>query len=158
MRAFTRIATTAVLAGGLTVFGVGAAFADPPDEVTDTVDEVTEGVDTEVVDDVTGELEGLSPEAEALLEDPQVQEILANEDAVELLSDPDALEVLQALLELEDPLGALEALDLPVSTDDVTGELPVDTDDITGDLPVEDVDTGDVTQPVEDVVGGIGLR
>ncbi|GAA1079391.1 hypothetical protein [Nocardiopsis metallicus] len=152
MRAFTRIATTAVLAAGLTVFGVGAAFADPPDEVTDTVDEVTE-----VTDDVTGELEGLSPEAEALLEDPQVQEILANEDAVELLSDPDALAALQALLELEDPLGALEALDLPVSTDDVTGELPVDTDDVTGDLPVEDVDTGDVTQPVEDVVGGLGL-
>jgi hypothetical protein len=155
MRAFTRIATTAVLAGGLTVFGVGAAFADPPDEVTDTVDEVTDTVDevTEVTDDVTGELEGLSPEAEALLEDPQVQEILANEDAVELLSDPDALEALQALLELEDPLGALQALDLPVSTDDVTGELPVDT----GDLPVDDVDTGNVTQPVEDVVGGIGL-
>lgn len=141
MRAFTRIAATTVLAGGLTVFGVGAAFADPPDEVTEPVEEVTDTV------------EGLSPEAEALLEDPQVQEILANEDAVELLSDPDALEALQALLELEDPLGALEALDLPVATDD----LPVDTDDVTGDLPADDVDTGDVTQPVEDVVGGVGL-
>ncbi len=141
MRAFTRIAATTVLAGGLTMFCAGAALADPPDEVTEPVGEVT------------GTVEGLSPEAEALLEDPKVQEILADEDAVELLSDPDALEALQALLELEDPLGALDALDLPVATDD----LPVDTDDVTGELPVDGVDSGDVTQPVDDVVGGLGL-
>ncbi|WP_017588888.1 hypothetical protein [Nocardiopsis ganjiahuensis] len=140
MRAFTRIAATTVLAGGLTMFCAGSALADPSDEVTKPVEEVA------------GTTGNLSPEAEALLENPQVQEILANEDAVELLSDPEALEALQALLELEDPLGALEELDLPVAT----GDLPADTGDVTGELPVDDVDAGDVTQPVDDVVGGLG--
>ncbi|MBR8744067.1 hypothetical protein [Nocardiopsis sp. MG754419] len=148
MRAFSKIAATTVLAGGLTVFGVGAAFADPPQDVTEPVDGVAETTE-DVAADVTDPVEGLSPEAEALLQDPQVQEILADEDAVALLSDPDALEALQALLELEDPVGALEALDLPVGTDD----LPVDgVDDVTGDVPVEDV-----TQPVDDLTGGVGL-
>ncbi|GHC91306.1 hypothetical protein GCM10007079_38500 [Nocardiopsis terrae] len=141
MRAFTRIAATTVLATGVTVSGAGAAFADPPEEVTEPVDGVADTV------------QDPSPEAAALLEDPQVQEILADEEAVELLSDPEALELLRGLLEFEDPMGALEELDPPVSTDDV----PVEGDGVTGGLPVDGADTGDVTQPVDDVAGGVGL-
>ncbi|MFE9246459.1 hypothetical protein [Nocardiopsis sp. NPDC006938] len=155
MRAFTRITTATVLAAGLAVVGVGAAQADPRDEVNQPV----EGA-AETVEGTTGAAGDLSPEAEALLQDPQVQELLANEDAVALLSDADSLKTLQALMELEDPAGALEALDLPVATDDLpvgTGDLPAGTDDVTGQLPADGLDTGGATQPVEDVVGGVGL-
>ncbi|MGW5878194.1 hypothetical protein ACWFMI_16775 [Nocardiopsis terrae] len=130
-----------MLAAGVTVFGAGAAFADPPEEVTEPVDGIADTA------------QAPSPEAAAPLEDPEVQEILADEDAVELLSDPESLELLQGLLEFEDPMGALEELDLPVSTDAV----PVEGDDVTGELPVDGADTGDVTQPVDDVTGGVGL-
>ncbi|WP_431869107.1 hypothetical protein, partial [Nocardiopsis eucommiae] len=169
MRAFTRITTAAVLAGGLTVVGVGAAQADPADEAAQTTEgaaaqpaEVTqpaEGV-AQPVEETADSVKALSPEAEALLADPAVQQLLANEQAVALLSDEDSLKTIQALMELEDPAAALQALDLPVATDDLpvsTDEVPVATDDVTGQLPAEAPGTGDVTQPVEDAVGGVAL-
>ncbi|WP_017546776.1 hypothetical protein [Nocardiopsis prasina] len=163
MRAFTRITTAAVLAGGMTFVGVGAAQADPKDEVAQPVGEVSQpaGEVAQPAEEATGSVENLSPEAEALLANPQVQEILADEEAVALLSDADSLKSLQALMELEDPTAALAALELPVATENLpvsAEEAPVATDEVTGQLPAEAPDTGDVTQPVEDVVGGVGLR
>lgn len=141
MRSFTRIAATTVLAGGLTVFGVGAAFADPPDEVTEPSEEVTD-----TTDEVAEPGQELSPEAAALLEDPQVQELLADEDAVELLSDPEALEMFGALLEAKGPAEALEELDLPAFGDDAPENEAPEAEEVTGDAPNENV-----TQPVENV-------
>ncbi|WP_049567210.1 hypothetical protein [Nocardiopsis sp. SBT366] len=156
MRAFTRITTAAVLAGGMTFAGVGAAQADPKDEVAQPVGEVAQPAE-----EATGSAENLSPEAEALLANPQVQEILANEEAVALLGDADSLKSLQALMELEDPTAALAALELPVAAENLpvsAEEAPVATDEVTGQLPAEAPATGDVAQPVEDAVGGVGLR
>ncbi|MFI6577386.1 hypothetical protein ACIBFB_16420 [Nocardiopsis sp. NPDC050513] len=111
MRAFTKIAAASALAGGLTVIGVGSALAQPPDDPLETVEETTEGV-TETVEGATGDLPELSPEATALLEDPAVVELLSNPDVVELLGNADALAIIEQLLATEDPLGALQAVDL----------------------------------------------
>ncbi|WP_304451184.1 hypothetical protein [Nocardiopsis sp. YSL2] len=141
MRAFTKIAVATAVAGGLSLAGSGTALAEPPPEEA-AVDAVEGGAET--AEATTGEL---SEEAQALLEDEEVVALLSDPAVVELLSDEDALAVITELAAMEDPLAALEAVELPEAPAELPDaelpEAPVETPeapvggvgDVTGALP-----------------------
>ncbi|RKS04666.1 hypothetical protein DFP74_0226 [Nocardiopsis sp. Huas11] len=154
MRAFTKIAVATAVAGGLSIAGSGAALAEPPPE--DAAVDAVEGVESaesgvegvESAGETAGETaDELSPEALALLEDEDVVALLSDPAVVELLGDEDALAVIAELAAMEDPLGALDAVELPEAPAELPDaelpDAPVEApeapvggvDDVTGALP-----------------------
>ena len=141
MRAFTKIAVATAVAGGLSIAGSGSVLADPLPEEEAAVDSVEGG--TETAGETTDEL---SEEALALMEDEEVVALLSDPAVVELLGDEDALAVISELAAMEDPLGALEAVELP----EAPAELP---DAELPDAPVEAPEAP--VGGVEDVTGAL---
>ncbi|MFE3460718.1 hypothetical protein ACFXKD_24525 [Nocardiopsis aegyptia] len=145
MRAFTKIAVATAVAGGLSIAGTGTALAEPPPG--EAAGDAVEG-GTGTAQEAPGEL---SEEALALLEDEEVVALLSDPAVVELLGDEDAVAVIAELAAMEDPAGALEAVELP----EAPAELP-DAELPDAELPEAPVEAPEAPAGgVEDVTGAL---